>query len=122
MTEIGDESDDVRSLRDALELRPDEIDPEARERHLARALDEFDDSPARTAARVVPMRQRRIAVVAAAAAVVLAVAGVGAVLANRGSDGTVATRAEAPTTAAPTTTAATASTTAAAAATTAIRR
>jgi hypothetical protein len=99
MTEIGDESDDVRQLQDALELTPDEIDAVTRERHLARALDEFDASQAHaTPATVVPIRRRRMAVVAAAAAVVLAVVGIGAVLASRGHDDTVATRAEAPST------------------------
>jgi hypothetical protein len=101
MSEIGDESDDVRRLREALELRPDEIDVETRERHLARALDEFDDSPS----RVVPLRRRRFATVAAAAAVVLAIVGVGAVIASRGHDGSSTTRAEAPATSLPPTSA-----------------
>jgi serine/threonine-protein kinase len=99
MTEIGDEPDDVRRLHDALELRADEIDAATRERHLARALEEFDDALTRDApANVVPMRRRRLTVVAAAAAVVLAVVGIGAVLATRGHDDTVASRAEGPST------------------------
>jgi serine/threonine-protein kinase len=102
MTEIGDEPDDVRRLHDALELRADEIDAATRERHLARALEEFDDAPTRdTPANVVPMRRRRLTVVAAAAAVVLAVVGIGAALATRGHDDTVASRAEAPSTTMP---------------------
>ena len=75
--------------RDALELPRDEIDAEARERHLARALEAFDDAPA----RVVPMRRRRLVSIAAAAAVVLAVVAVGAVIATRGADEPTATRA-----------------------------
>ncbi len=89
MSDIDDDSEDVERIRDALELPRDEIDAEARERHLARALEAFDDAPA----RVVPMRRRRLVSIAAAAAVVLAVVAVGVVIATRGTNEPNATRA-----------------------------
>jgi hypothetical protein len=96
MSETDDEFEDLRRLRDALELGPDEIDAAARERHVARALDAFDGTIEDAPASVAPMRgrrrTRRLASVAAAAAVVLAVAAVGAVIASRDDHDTTATR------------------------------